>query len=216
VTVFPNFPYSYIAFQGPVLKPPAASTPPQARQVNCLAASQLQPQTQLSDSGSWKPGSSRAVLFEEGAFVEEACAQSEYTMRRKKKLSINKADRQRSKAQSSHGPCLADHLAARSSPGRNAAVLSVTVRTAADRENWKLVEHFRFQPFKKCFRPLCSTIFVPGDFKSSSPRRMFCSLECFESHWHEKLSSYLNAAPETAYAEWSVTLRVDLGEACSG
>jgi len=50
---------------------------------------------------------------------------------------------------------------------------------------------FQFQPFKKCFHVKCSIIFVPGDFKPSSPRRMFCSLECFEAHWREKLSRYL-------------------------
>jgi hypothetical protein len=139
-------------------------------------------------------------------------------MKRNKELLINKADRYRSTAQTSLGRCRAEPRVARSSPGPNAAVLTVTVRTTADhdQENCELVEHFRFQPFKKCFRPLCSTIFVPGDFKSSSPRRMFCSLECFESHWHEKLSSYLNAAPEAAYAGWSVTLRVDIAEARCG
>lgn len=50
---------------------------------------------------------------------------------------------------------------------------------------------FQFQPFKKCFYLNCSMIFVPSDFKPSSPRRMFCSLECFEAHWREKLSRYL-------------------------
>lgn len=50
---------------------------------------------------------------------------------------------------------------------------------------------FQFQPFKKCFHVNCSMLFVPGDFKPSSPRRMFCSLECFEAHWREKLSRYL-------------------------
>ena len=51
-----------------------------------------------------------------------------------------------------------------------------------------LLTQFRFQSFKKCFRMKCPTIFVPGDFKPCSPRRMFCSLECFEAHWKEKLS----------------------------
>jgi hypothetical protein len=37
----------------------------------------------------------------------------------------------------------------------------------------------------------CSTIFVPADFKPSSPRRMFCSTKCFEVHWREKLFRYL-------------------------
>lgn len=50
---------------------------------------------------------------------------------------------------------------------------------------------FRFQPFKKCFHVKCSTVFVPGDFKPSSPRRMFCSLKCFEAHWRDKLSRFL-------------------------
>jgi hypothetical protein len=31
-------------------------------------------------------------------------------------------------------------------------------------------------------------IFVPGDFKPSSPRRMFCSSDCFAEHWREKLA----------------------------
>jgi hypothetical protein len=32
---------------------------------------------------------------------------------------------------------------------------------------------------------------VPGDFKPSSPRRMFCSTKCFEAHWRQKLFRYL-------------------------
>lgn len=54
-----------------------------------------------------------------------------------------------------------------------------------------LLTQFRFQSFKKCFRMKCPTIIVPGDFKPCSPRRMFCSLECFEAHWKEKLSGNL-------------------------
>jgi len=49
-------------------------------------------------------------------------------------------------------------------------------------------ERFRFQPFKKCFNSKCTTIFVPGDFKPSSPRRMFCSSDCFAEHWREQLA----------------------------
>ena len=54
-----------------------------------------------------------------------------------------------------------------------------------------LLAQFGFQPFKKCFYGKCSTIFVPGDFKPSSPRRMFCSTQCFEAHWRQKLFRYL-------------------------
>lgn len=55
----------------------------------------------------------------------------------------------------------------------------------------QLLAQFGFQPFKKCFYGKCSTIFVPGDFKPSSPRRMFCSMKCFEAHWRQKLFRYL-------------------------
>lgn len=55
----------------------------------------------------------------------------------------------------------------------------------------ELLAQFGFQPFKKCFYGKCSTIFVPGDFKPSSPRRMFCSTQCFEAHWRQKLFRYL-------------------------
>jgi hypothetical protein len=55
----------------------------------------------------------------------------------------------------------------------------------------ELLTQFGFQPFKKCFYGKCSTIFVPGDFKPSSPRRMFCSTQCFEAHWRQKLFRYL-------------------------
>jgi hypothetical protein len=54
-----------------------------------------------------------------------------------------------------------------------------------------LLTQFGFQPFKKCFYGKCSIIFVPGDFKPSSPRRMFCSTRCFEEHWRQKLFRYL-------------------------
>jgi hypothetical protein len=55
----------------------------------------------------------------------------------------------------------------------------------------QLLAQFGFQPFKKCFYGKCTTIFVPGDFKPSSPRRMFCSTKCFEAHWRQKLFRYL-------------------------
>jgi len=55
----------------------------------------------------------------------------------------------------------------------------------------RLLAQFGFQPFKKCFYGQCSTIFVPGDFKPSSPRRMFCSTKCFEVHWRQKVFRYL-------------------------
>jgi hypothetical protein len=64
----------------------------------------------------------------------------------------------------------------------------------------ELLMQFGFQPFKKCFYGKCSTIFVPGDFKPSSPRRMFCSTQCFEDHWRQKLFRYLEKTlvPEVA------------------
>lgn len=73
-----------------------------------------------------------------------------------------------------------------------AALVAAPAR-GVDRDDLKrsLLAQFRFQPFKKCFRLKCLTIFVPGDFKPSSPRRMFCSKKCFEEHWREKLSRYL-------------------------
>jgi hypothetical protein len=43
---------------------------------------------------------------------------------------------------------------------------------------------------KKCYNANCLTIFVPKDFHSGSPRRMFCSWRCFEDHWHRKLTFY--------------------------
>jgi hypothetical protein len=55
----------------------------------------------------------------------------------------------------------------------------------------RALTQFRFQPFKKCYYAKCTTVFVPGDFKPSSPRRMFCSMKCFDDHWREKLSRYL-------------------------
>ena len=55
----------------------------------------------------------------------------------------------------------------------------------------RFLARFRFQPFKKCFSMQCSIVFVPGDFKPNSPRRMFCSFKCFEAHWRAKLSQYL-------------------------
>lgn len=65
-------------------------------------------------------------------------------------------------------------------------------RRPRDRTQRKiLLNQFRFQSFKKCFHMKCVTIIVPGDFKPCSPRRMFCSLECFEAHWKEKLSGNL-------------------------
>jgi len=71
-----------------------------------------------------------------------------------------------------------------SRPGR-------TRREKRDPFKYQLLSQFGFQPFKKCFYGKCSTIFVPGDFKPSSPRRMFCSTKCFEAHWRQKLFRYL-------------------------
>lgn len=51
-----------------------------------------------------------------------------------------------------------------------------------------ILASFKFQPFKKCFNPKCKILFVPGDFKPSSPRRMFCSSDCFAEHWREQLA----------------------------
>lgn len=68
----------------------------------------------------------------------------------------------------------------------------IAKRRPRDRTQRKiLLTQFRFQSFKKCFRMKCATIIVPGDFKPCSPRRMFCSQECFEAHWKEKLSGNL-------------------------
>lgn len=63
---------------------------------------------------------------------------------------------------------------------------------------------FRFQPFKKCFRVKCLTILVPGEFKPSSPRRMFCSMKCFEEHWRQKLSWYLEKT--STQCSWQIAL----------
>ena len=64
-----------------------------------------------------------------------------------------------------------------------------------------LLTQFGFQPFKKCFYGNCSTVFVPGDFKPSSPRRMFCSTPCFEAHWRQKLFRYLEKTVAQDVAE---------------
>lgn len=64
-------------------------------------------------------------------------------------------------------------------------------REKPDPFKYQLLAQFGFQPFKKCFYGKCTTIFVPGDFKPSSPRRMFCSTKCFEAHWRQKLFRYL-------------------------
>jgi len=66
-----------------------------------------------------------------------------------------------------------------------------TKREKPDPFKYQLLSQFGFQPFKKCFYGKCTTIFVPGDFKPSSPRRMFCSTKCFEAHWRQKLFRYL-------------------------
>lgn len=66
-----------------------------------------------------------------------------------------------------------------------------TRREKPDPFKYQLLAQFGFQPFKKCFYGKCTTIFVPGDFKPSSPRRMFCSTKCFEAHWRQKLFRYL-------------------------
>lgn len=65
-------------------------------------------------------------------------------------------------------------------------------RDRAQRNLW--LAQFRFQSFKKCFYGKCATIFVPSDFKRCGPRRMFCSLQCFEAHWRERLSGNLYGA----------------------
>lgn len=71
------------------------------------------------------------------------------------------------------------------------------------------VTEFRYQPFKKCFYSKCSTVLVPGDFRPCSPRRMFCSLECFETHWKEKLYAHgpevkrkNGATAKAVFSEW--------------
>ena len=65
-----------------------------------------------------------------------------------------------------------------------------TTRRARKNAKRSQVAQFRFQPFKKCFYVNCSTVLVPADFKPCSPRRMFCSQECFETHWREKLYAH--------------------------
>jgi hypothetical protein len=85
-------------------------------------------------------------------------------------------------------------------------------REKPDPFKYQLLAQFGFQPFKKCFYGKCTTIFVPGDFKPSSPRRMFCSTKCFEAHWRQKLFRYLekNLAQEgdidTANSETSAAV----------
>ena len=66
----------------------------------------------------------------------------------------------------------------------------LTTRRARKNAKRSQVAQFRFQPFKKCFYVNCSTVLVPGDFKPCSPRRMFCSQQCFEAHWREKLYAH--------------------------
>ena len=73
----------------------------------------------------------------------------------------------------------------------NTSLSGRTKKEKHDPFKHRLLAQFGFQPFKKCFYGKCSTIFVPGDFKPSSPRRMFCSTECFEAHWRQKLFRYL-------------------------
>jgi len=92
-----------------------------------------------------------------------------------------------------------------------------TRREKRDPFKYQLLSQFGFQPFKKCFYGKCTTIFVPGDFKPSSPRRMFCSTKCFEAHWRQKLFRYLekNLAQEvdidTANSETPPTVHSYVG-----
>ena len=76
-------------------------------------------------------------------------------------------------------------------PGTNTSRSGRARKEKHDPVKYRLLAQFGFQPFKKCFYGKCSTIFVPGDFKPSSPRRMFCSTKCFEAHWRQKLFRYL-------------------------
>jgi len=73
----------------------------------------------------------------------------------------------------------------------------------------RLLAQFRFQPFKKCFHARCSTMIVPGDFKPSSPRRMFCSQECFDAHWRERLYKYLATGLTEVEADGDMKLLVE-------
>jgi hypothetical protein len=75
--------------------------------------------------------------------------------------------------------------------GTNASRSGRARKEKRDPFKYRLLAQFGFQPFKKCFYGKCSMIFVPGDFKPSSPRRMFCSTKCFEAHWRQKLFRYL-------------------------
>lgn len=82
----------------------------------------------------------------------------------------------------------------------------LTNRRARKNAKRSQVAQFRFQPFKKCFNVNCSTVLVPGDFKPCSPRRMFCSQQCFEAHWRGKLYAH---GPATDHKESSKkTVRV--------
>lgn len=80
------------------------------------------------------------------------------------------------------------------------ATNGLTTRRARKNAKRSQVAQFRFQPFKKCFNVNCSTVLVPGDFKPCSPRRMFCSQQCFEAHWREKLYAH---GPATDHKESS-------------
>jgi hypothetical protein len=72
-------------------------------------------------------------------------------------------------------------------------ILSRKRRAAQPRK--PILASFKFQPFKKCFNPKCKVLFVPGDFKPSSPRRMFCSSDCFAEHWREQLAVVFSSGP---------------------
>jgi hypothetical protein len=69
-----------------------------------------------------------------------------------------------------------------------ASIAGRTRKSVTRETKRKGITQFRFQPFKKCFKSNCTNLFVPGDFRPSSPRRMFCSTDCFTEHWREQLA----------------------------
>jgi hypothetical protein len=69
-----------------------------------------------------------------------------------------------------------------------ASIAGRTRKSVTRESKRKGINQFRFQPFKKCFKSNCTNLFVPGDFRPSSPRRMFCSTDCFTEHWREQLA----------------------------
>jgi len=85
-----------------------------------------------------------------------------------------------------------DSVVSKEDMGRNLfltpSLAGVTQKVLSRESKRRGISQYRFQPFKKCFRSNCTNLFVPGDFRPSSPRRMFCSSDCFAEHWREQLA----------------------------